>query len=163
MKGFYIRWGALLGAAVILAVLALHYYTRHLASLTPEEVMARAPSGVVRVLGMVRGGTLTGSPETGRARFELESPPETLTVQYDGPPPENLRELKTLIVIGQWDPAARTFLARDIALVPNYGFVVGAYLAGMVPLAFFLFTMERKVGLLYRQIKQSKRYEAEAV
>ncbi len=161
MTGFYLRWGGLLVVAAILAFLVARNYERNLANLTPEDLLADPPSRAVRVLGLVRGGTLTGDQASGRLRFDLSGTRETLTVQYDGPPMENLRELKTLVVVGRWDPSARTFRAHDIALVTNYGFVVGAYLVGLVPLALFLFTMERKVGLLHHEIKQSKLYEPE--
>ena len=163
MTGLHLRWGTLLAVAVIIAVLAFQNYERTLANVMPEDVWAGHPNGVVRVLGMVRGGTLTGDPASGRRRFDLAGPREILPVRYEGPPPENLRELKTLVVVGRWDPAARVFQAHDIAPVTNYGFVVGAYLVSLVPLALFLFAMERKVGLLYEEIKQSKLYEPEAV
>jgi cytochrome c-type biogenesis protein CcmE len=162
MTAFSLRWSALVVVAVILTILTSRYVERHLASLTPDELLVLQPTGSVRVLGLVKGGTLAGELESGHARFELSGDHETLSVQYDGPPPENLRELKTLIVVGQWDPASSAFQARDIALVTNYGFVMGAYAVGVLPLALFLFMMERRVGLLYREIKQSKLYEPEA-
>jgi hypothetical protein len=100
---------------------------------------------------------LTGDAAAGHARFDLAGAQDTLPVQYDGPPPDNLRELKTLVVIGRWDPASAVFLAHDIALVTNYGFVVGRT---WFPLA-FPFGMERRVTLLYREIKESRLYEPE--
>jgi hypothetical protein len=139
--------------------MAYRHYERNVASLTPEEVLTERPDHVVRMTGLVRGGTLRGNPAVGRARFELAGQRETLSVRYAGPSQENLRELKTLVVVGRWDPAARIFRAHDIATVSNYGFVLGAYLVGLVPLACFLFAMERKVGLLYKEIKESKLYE----
>lgn len=163
MTGLYLRWGAILAVAVILAVLASRYYDRNLASVAPDDILAGSTDRVVRVTGMVRAGTLKKEATSTRIRFDLAGMRETLAVQYDGPPQENLRELKTLVVIGRWDPTARLFQAHDIALVANYGFVVGAYVIGLVPLALFLFTMERKVDLLYHEIKQSKLYEPQAV
>ena len=156
MTGLYLRWSALVIAATVIAALASQYFEQHLTSLTPEQVVSLQPSRVVRVIGLVKAGTLRGDLESGHASFELAGAPEALPVQYDGPPPENLRELKTLVVIGLLDPSSGTFLAHELALVTNYGYVVGAYVIGLLPLAFFLFGMERKVALLYREIKESK-------
>ena len=161
MTRLYLRWSALVVVAAVIAFLASRSFDRHLASLAPEDVVSRQPVAVVRVIGLVTGGTLTGDAAAGHARFDLAGSRDMLPVQYDGPPPDNLRELKTLVVVGRWDPASAVFLAHDIALVTNYGFVVGAYLAGFIPLAFFLFAMERRVTLLYREIKQSRLYEPE--
>ena len=72
--------------------------------------------------------------------------------------PESLRELKSLVVIGRWDRAARAIEAREIALTPNAPFIFAAYLLGIVPLGLFLFRMERRVQLLYHQIKEAKAY-----
>ena len=161
MTGLYLRWSAIVIAAVVIAALTFQDFEQHLTSLTPEDVVSLQPTRVVRVIGLVKGGTLRGDLESGHANFELAGQQDTLPVQYDGPPPENLRELKTLVVIGAWDPASGTFLAHDLALVTNYGYVVGAYLIGLLPLALFLLGMERKVALLYRKIKESKLYEPE--
>jgi cytochrome c-type biogenesis protein CcmE len=163
MTGFYVRWGGLLIVAAVLALLVARNYERNLATLSPEDLLADPPSHVIRVSGLVRGGTLTGDPAAGRLRFDLSGARETLAVQYDGPPTENLRELKTLVVVGRWDSTSRRFLANDLALVTNYGFVVSAYLVGLGPLALLLFTMERKVGLLHQEIKESKLYEPETM
>jgi hypothetical protein len=51
--------------------------------------------------------------------------------------------------------------AEEIALLPNYWFVAGAYLAGIIPIGLFLFSMERRVELLYNRIKSTKLYEPE--
>ena len=82
-------------------------------------------------------------------------------MQYDGPPPDNLRELKILVLIGTWNADAQVFEARDIGIVPNYGFIAGAYLLGLLPLALLLFAMTRRVHFLYDEIKASKLYEEE--
>ena len=161
MKSLYLRWSGLLIVAVALCVLTYVHYQRHLATLSPGQVKVEDPSQEVRVLGMVRGGTLTGKVETGDATFELIEHDATIPVHYYGPPPDNLRELKTLILIGKWNPSDNIFEARDIGLVTNYGFVVGAYLIGLVPLGIFLFAMSRRVGLLYEEIKASKLYQEE--
>ena len=84
-----------------------------------------------------------------------------IQVYYKGPKPDNLRELKTLILIGKWNPSNNVFEARDIGLVTNYGFVISAYLIGLIPLAIFLFAMSRRVRFLYEEIKTSKLYQEE--
>ena len=162
MNWFYLRWLGLLVVAVILAVLTFMNYRQNLASVTPKSVLNHTQSDTpLRVKGMVKSGTLTGNIEEGQVRFELGDGSGNIPVQYDGPPPENLRELKTLIVIGQWDAVDRRFLAKEIALVTNYGFVVSAYLVTMIALAWFIFGMSRKVGLLFQEIKQTALYEPE--
>ncbi len=162
MTAFYLRWGALVVGATILVVLTYRNYEENLATMTPEQVLANSPTEEVRVKGLVRGGTLSGELEEGWASFDLAGEKDTLPVQYEGPPPENLRELKTLILIGKWNPPTRTFQAREIALVTNYGFVMGGYIVGLIPLALFLFFMGRKVCLLYDEIKQSTLYQSES-
>ena len=167
MTSFYVRWSGVLIVALALSVFTYTHYQQNLATWSPSHVKAQAPSSEVRVLGMVQGGTLAGRVEDGEATFELierdASRPEQagIPVQYHGPPPENLRELKILIVIGRWNASDNIFEARDIGLVTNYGFVVSAYLIGLIPLALFLFTMSRRVGLLYEEIKASKLYQEE--
>lgn len=162
MTRLYVQWGVIIVAAGIVVLAAARYYERELTTVTPEAVLDGAVRGdAVRVQGQVAAGTLTGDLEAGRASFRLQGERAELSVQYAGPPPENLRELKTLVILGQWDSEAGEFLARDLALVTNYGFVVGAYLAGFLPLALFVFTMERRVRLLYAEIKHTKLYEPE--
>ena len=161
MTSLYVRWGGLLIVGVFLAVLTYNHYEQHLATLSPGQVKTQGPTQEVRVLGMVRGGTLEGQVEAGDATFELIENEAAVPVHYHGPPPDNLRELKTLILIGKWNPSDNIFEARDIGLVTNYGFVVGAYLIGLIPLGIFLFAMSRRVGLLYEEIKASKLYQEE--
>ena len=160
----YLQWTVITIAAALVAVAAARYHDRHLTTVTPETVLENATgSGVARVQGQVAAGTLEGDPAAGRASFYLSGEGAGLPVRYEGPPPENLRELKTLVVIGRWDSDASVFRAHDVALVTNYGFVVGAYLAGFLPLAVFLFAMERRVRALYAEIKRAKVYEPESV
>ena len=161
MTAFYLRWGGILIVAMIIVGMTVQNYEQHLASLSPEQVMEHSPQGEVRVQGLVQSGTLQGNLEEGTATFALGDDQTTLSVEYKGPPPENLRELKLLIVIGQWDPASRVFRARDLALLTHYGFVVSAYLVGLIPLLIVLFLMGRKVSLLFEEIKQSKLYQSE--
>lgn len=160
MTNFYIRWGGVLIVAIVFIVLTYNHYRDNLASFAPQQVKQEAPTGEVRVLGMVQGGTLK-TRDAGEATFTLLGKSATLPVHYQGPPPDNLRELKILVLIGAWNAATQVFEARDIGIVPNYGFIAGAYLLGLVPLALFLFAMNRRVNFLYEEIKASKLYEEE--
>ena len=160
MTNLYIRWGGVLVVAIVFIVLTYNHYRDNLASLVPQQVKQEAPTGDVRVLGMVQGGTLQ-THDAGEATFTLLGKQTTLPVHYQGPPPDNLRELKILVLIGTWNAATQVFEARDIGIVPNYGFIAGAYLLGLLPLALLLFAMTRRVHFLYDEIKASKLYEEE--
>ncbi|HET8761265.1 MAG TPA: cytochrome c maturation protein CcmE [Nitrospiria bacterium] len=162
MTRLYIQWAVIALAAAGIVWAASRYYDRHLVTMTPEAVQgSESGTSAVRVQGLVEGGTLAGDLVSGKATFRLAGEHGTLDVAYDGPPPENLRELKTVVVVGRWDAGRRVFLAQDLALVTNYGFVVGSYLVALLPLAVFIFLMERRVRLLYSEIKQAKLYEPE--
>lgn len=162
MTRLYVQWSLVALAAAAIVFSASRYYDGNLLTVTPKTVLdGEAGSDLVRVRGLVEGGTLTGDASSGQAAFRLGGDRDALQVEYSGPPPENLRELKTLVVIGRWDSARRVFLAHDLALTPNYGFVVSAYLVGLLPLALFIFVMERRVRWLYHEIKQAKLYEPE--
>jgi cytochrome c-type biogenesis protein CcmE len=162
MTRLYVQWTVVVVAAAIVSVAAFRYHDRHLVTFTPEAVAdGAAGPDVVRVQGLVAGGTLMGDPSSGQAAFRLGGDRDAVQVEYNGPPPENLRELKTLVVIGRWDAERRVFAAHDFALIPNYGFIVSAYLVALLPLALFIFLMERRVRLLYAEIKQAKLYEPE--
>jgi len=161
MTTFYSKWGALLVAIMVLCVLTYQHYNQELAAVSPNDILRDSPTNEVRVLGMVQGGTLQGNVEAGDARFEVIDGETSLSVQYHGPPPENLRELKVLVLIGKWNAITKIFEARDIGLVTNYGYVMGAYLVGLLPLLLSIFVMSRKVSLLYAEIKESKLYQPE--
>ena len=161
MTNLYLRWSGVLAVAIVFIVLTYNHYRDNLASLVPQQVRQEAPTGgAIRVLGMVQGGTLR-TREAGEATFTLLGKNAALPVHYQGPPPDNLRELKILVLVGTWNAATQVFEARDIGIVPNYGFIAGAYLLGLLPLALFLFAMNRRVSLLYEEIKASKLYEEE--
>ena len=148
--------------AFILAILTSKHFEQNLASVSPKAVVTGSQTqSSLRVQGMVKSGSLTGKPEEGHAEFELLGESESLKVQYQGPPPENLRELKTLILIGRWDAEAGLFRAHETALVTNYGFVASAYIIALISLVVFVFLMSRKVSFLYQEIKESKLYEPE--
>src|SRR5262249_13371351 len=158
-KWLYVRWTGLAIGLLVLAVLGVRHYTNDLKSISPEQVLGLQPAGTVRIQGIVQAGTLAYDPATHRAAFELAGEKEKIPVRYSGEAPENLRELKVLVVVGQWNSAERRFEAHDIEGVPNFGFVTGAYLAGIIPLGLFLFGMERRVELLYNRIKSEKVYQ----
>ena len=160
MKRFYLRWGVLLLIGLAITGVGAQRYYRDVYSLTPEQILKERPSGEVRVLGRVEAGTLTTEAPSERAAFRLAGKEARIPVDYHGPDSDNLRELKTVVVIGHWDDAGRRFAAREIDNAPNYGFITAAYLT-LVPMALFLFVMEHRVLLLYNQIKQSKQYESE--
>ncbi len=160
MMNLHRRWGGVFLVAIVFIVLTYNHYRDNLASLVPEQVKQETPAGEIRVLGMVQGGTLE-TRGAGEATFALLGESATLPVHYQGPPPDNLRELKILILIGTWNADRQMFEARDIGIVPNYGFIAGAYLLGLLPLALLLFTMTRRVHFLYEEIKTSKLYEEE--
>ena len=159
MMTFYARWGAILAGIIFLTILTNNHYQEDLATVLPQDILGSPSTEEIRLLGMVRGGTLQGNFASGDARFDVIEGTTSLPVQYHGPPPENLRELKRLVLIGKWNATAKVFEARDISLVTNYGYVMGAYLTGLLPLVLFVFAMSRKVSLLYAEIKESKLYQ----
>lgn len=161
MRWFYVRWGGvfLLGLAIFL--LGVRHYTRDLRTISPEQALAKRSGEEIRVRGMVVAGSLQGGAGSEEAMFRLTGENAELAVHYRGPAAENLRELKTLVVVGRLDPESEAFLAHEIALIPNFGFVAAAYLVGLIPMALFLFRMEQKVNRLYRQIRELRLYEAE--
>ena len=85
----------------------------------------------------------------------------TLPVEYQGPPLENIRELKTMVFIGKWDKEANLFRAKDTALMDNFGFVAAAYLIVIIPMVWVLFAMSQRVMVLFKEIKDEKIYEPE--
>jgi cytochrome c-type biogenesis protein CcmE len=160
MKGFYFRWAGILLAGLWIVAAGAQYYYRDVRPLTPEQVSTIHPVESVRMLGMVEAGSVVKDSPSSTIRFSVVQNGHRITVDYTGPEPDNLRELKTVVLVGRWDDTLQRFVAHDIDLVPNYGFITAAYLV-MVPLALFLFLMERRVRLLYNEIKISKTYESE--
>lgn len=163
MTGFYTRWAMILGAILLLAILTYQHYQYHL-STVPVRTLLANPTGTqpVRVQGMVKSGTLKGDMEQGQASFELEDDSASIVVEYQGPPLENIRELKTLVLIGRWNTQAQIFKAQDTALIHNFGFVAAAYLISVMVLGGVVFAMNQRVMVLFREIKESKLYEPEA-
>ena len=164
MTSFYIRWAVLALIALILSGLTYQHYQQKLVSVTPKWVTKNSSSvtSSLRLEGMVKSGSLSGNLQEGQAEFQLSGESTHVTVHYKGDPPENLRELKTVIAAGQWDPGQQIFQAREIAIVTNYGFVISAYLVAIIPLIVLVFSMSRKVTSLFQVIKESKAYEPQA-
>jgi cytochrome c-type biogenesis protein CcmE len=165
MRWLYIRWGGILLAGLIITFLGLQHYRLEVETISPEQLLQERHTGTVRVLGTVQAGSLSTSEKDAtspyQARFKLSGEKEALSVFYIGTMPDNLRELKSLVVVGQWNPSTEVFDAHDIQILPNYGYVTAAYLIVMIPMGLFLFRMERKVELLYTEIKAAKVYEPE--
>jgi len=184
MKGFYLRWAGIISVAIVLAWLAAQHYDRDVRTVIPEQLLEARSEGTVRVIGMVQAGSLTVVPQESStapppptptppmilAEFELAGQQARLLVHYDGPADDNLRELKTLVVVGHLAPAGsassdrpgtQRFDAHALDLLPNYGFITAAYLLALLPLALFLFGMERRVAILYTVIKETTAYQPE--
>jgi len=162
MTGFYARWAIMVGGIILLAIMTYHQYQRDLSTISLATLSASAPSTeTVRIQGMVKSGTLLRAIEQGQATFELIDGPTTLAVEYTGPPLENIRELKTMVLIGHLDPVTKTFKAKDTALINNFGFVAAAYLLTVIALGWSIFAMSQRVMVLFREIKEEKLYEPE--
>lgn len=161
MKPLLVRWLIMLAVLAAVTALSVQRYYRDVHTVAPAEIIRNGAADTARVLGMVEAGTLKAAPDGRNASFALLAEGTSLPVAYSGESPDNLRELKTLVVVGRWDPIARVFQARTIDLVPNFGFIVASYALTLIPLAVFVFLMERRVKLLYTEIKRSKVYTPE--
>jgi cytochrome c-type biogenesis protein CcmE len=166
MIWLYLRWGAVALAGLVIASIAAERYAVEVRPITPEVLLRDRPEGTVRVIGMVQPGSLSFLTHgLGEAKtvvgFELAGRLEHLPVSYSGPTDDNLRELKTLVVVGRLDNTSGLFESDRIDLIPNYGFVTAAYLVALLPLALFLFLMERRVAVLYTVTKATTAYTPE--
>ena len=160
MTGFYARWAIMVGGLLLLTMMTYHQYQRDLSTISLAAVINQpATSETVRIQGMVKSGTLSGAVEQGQATFELIDGPTTLPVEYAGPPLENIRELKTMVLIGHLDQETKIFKAKDTALINNFGFVAAAYLVTIISLCWALFAMGQRVMVLFKEIKDEKLYE----
>lgn len=162
MTGFYARWAIMVGGIILLAVMTYHQYQRDLSTISLATALSSSTtSETVRIQGMVKSGTLSGAIEQGQATFALIDGPTTLAVEYAGPPLENIRELKTMVLIGHLDAATKIFKAKDTALINNFGFVAAAYLLTVIALGWSIFAMSQRVMVLFKEIKEEKLYEPE--
>lgn len=160
---FYIRWGVVLLVTFIIAFLGFQRYQKDVASLTPDQLLQNPSPDKVRVIGVIQGGSLTREDDSNRAFFRLQGENKTLPVRYQGQDTDTLRDLKVVVVTGHLNAGTAEFDGEAISLIPNYGFVAAAYLLGILPTMFFLFLMERKLRLLYMEVKEAKLYEPEVV
>lgn len=162
MTGLYSRWAVMIGLTLVIAFMTYNRYQQHLSTVPFKDLMGHTSvSQEVRIQGMVKSGTLTGDSTQGQATFELMQDTMTLPVEYQGPPLENIRELKTMVFIGKWDKEANLFRAKDTALMDNFGFVAAAYLIVIIPMVWVLFAMSQRVMVLFKDIKDEKLYEPE--
>jgi cytochrome c-type biogenesis protein CcmE len=163
MNGFYIRWAIIVSLGAGLFIVGLMRYREEVRTVSPEALLRDRPEGPVRLMGIVLPGTLEKHTDSKEFRFALKGADQQVPVRYTGEDPENLRELKTLVVNGRWDAESQLFQGDKISVVPNYSFITAAYLVSVIPLAVFLFAMERRVRLLYQEIKGTTVYEPEKV
>ncbi len=162
MTGLYTRWAIMVGGLLLLAMMTFQQY-QHDLSTTSLAALISSPSTSepVRIQGMVKSGTLSGETKQGQATFELVDGPTTVAVVYAGPPLENIRELKTMVFVGQLDTETKIFKAKDTALINNFGFVTAAYLLTVLSICWALFAMSQRVMVLFKEIKDEKLYEPE--
>ncbi|MDR4494510.1 MAG: cytochrome c maturation protein CcmE [Nitrospirales bacterium] len=162
MTGFYARWGMVGALGLLLVFLTYQDYQTRLSTIPLSGIMSgNTPKEPIRIQGMVKSGTLAGKVEQGEATFEFTEGTVTIPVEYHGPPPENLRELKVMVLKGRWDAEAYVFKAQDTALVNNYGYVAAAYGVSCLTIVLMLFAMSQRVMVLFKEIKESKLYEPE--
>jgi len=162
MTGFYARWAIMVGGIILLAMMTFQQYQRDLSTISLTTLLnSPATSESVRIQGMVKSGTLSGAVDHGQASFELIDGPTILPVEYAGPPLENIRELKTIVLLGHLDPETKIFKAKDTALINNFGFVAAAYLIAVLSLGWAIFAMSQRVMVLFKEIKEEKLYEPE--
>ena len=162
MTGFYARWAIMVGGIILLAMMTYHQYQRDLSTISLATLLnSPTTSETVRIQGMVKSGTLSGAVDQGQATFELIDGSTTLAVEYAGPPLENIRELKTMVLIGHMDHQTKICKAKDTALINNFGFVAAAYFLTVIALGWSLFAMSQRVMFLFKEIKEEKLYEPE--
>lgn len=163
MTSFYIRWAAILLVTFVIAFLGFQRYQKDVASLTPDQLLQNPSQDKARVMGIIQGGSLVKTDDNNRAFFLLQGEDKTLPVQYHGQDTDTLRDLKVVVVTGRLHAGAGEFEGEAVSLIPNYGFVAAAYLLGILPTLLFLFLMERKLRLLYLEVKEARLYEPEVM
>ncbi len=162
MKRLYIRWTVLVLIFGSITCLGILRYDREVKTVSPAKVSSEGAKGELRLLGMIEAGSFVRGVEGKPTRFMLSGEGAKVAVVFSGKDEdESLRELKTIVALGKWETERKQFDASELALDPNYGFVTSAYVFSLIPLAFFLFYMERRVSLLYVMIKEEKVYQSE--
>lgn len=162
MNSFYIRWSVLFLIFGGIACMGVIRYNREVKTLSPKDLLTSKSASDLRLMGMIEAGSFVRASGSEPFRFNLSEEGEKVAVIFSGEDvDETLRDLKTIVVIGNWDSESSLFSGSALALIPNYGFISGAYLLSLVPLAFFLFFMERRVAILYVMIKEEKMYQVE--
>ncbi|HEX9758109.1 MAG TPA: cytochrome c maturation protein CcmE [Nitrospiria bacterium] len=161
MNLFYLRWFIIFFAGAVIVGFGVQRYIDEVTTITPKEALQQESGKVVRVMGTLQGGSLLRNVSPKETTFLLSGEGVELPVRYSGPPSDSLRELKTLVVIGSWNPSDQELKSQSLGLVPNYGFISAAYIVTFFPMILFLFHMERKVRLLYIEIKEAKAYKPE--
>jgi len=161
LREVYVRWTVVSMVVATIFAIAMFRYHREVLPISIEALQKTSPEGTVRVLGQVVAGTLVRTES--EVTFNLSGEPQaTIAVRYIGKSDDNLRELKTLVMTGFFDPEKREFTAQKISPISNVGFVVAAYLLSIIPLILFLFNMERNLILTSISIKEEKSYQTTA-
>lgn len=161
MKSFYLRWGVLILVFGVISFLGLARYNREVRTISPKVLLAQPSNSGIRLMGMIDAGSLQGGSDGMPFRFSLSREGSKTAVVFSGDDAGTLRALKTIVAIGHWNAEKGVFEAAEIALTPNYGFITSAYVFSLIPLILFIFSMERRVALLYVMIKEEKIYQAE--
>lgn len=163
MTLLYIRWVVVILVTLVITFLGIQRYQKDVASLTPDQLLQNPSQEKVRVIGVIQGGSLTKEADQNKAFFRLQGDEKILPVMYQGHDIDTLRDLKIVVVTGRLNAATGDFEGEALSLTPNYGFVAATYLLGIIPTMFFLFLMERKLRLLYTEVKDAKLYEPEVM
>lgn len=141
--------------------MATQRYYREIRPMQPGDLNITVPATGIRILGMVEAGSLKVDPSSRTAQFQLSMQKESMPAWYQGDDLDSLRELKMIVLTGDWTPAHGRFEANKISLLPNYGYIAAAYLTGSLSLVIYLMKMEWQVARLYQTIKEEKLYQPE--
>ncbi|MEM7583930.1 MAG: cytochrome c maturation protein CcmE [Acidobacteriota bacterium] len=103
---------------VLLVVFAGFSYSEFKGALTPYvpyETAREAPR-TVQVAGGLQQGSTSYDEEAGALLFTLVEPEtnETLAIRYEGIKPANFEEAISIVAIGQFDPQANEFAAKQL-------------------------------------------------
>ena len=104
-----------------------------------------------------------GRQKPSEAGLLLQGEDKTLPVQYHGQDTDTLRDLKVVVITGRFYAGTGDFEGEAVSMIPNYGFVAAAYISGIISTLLFLFLMERKLRLLYMEVKEARLYEPEVM